>query len=332
MTTTNTWQSFLQQQSTTMPTLQEQLSATANKSVMTDLSHRGLIEISGEDAVTFLQGQLTNDIKALNGYNSQFAGYCNAKGRLLALFFAFSVDNTIYLQVNDALTESILKRLKMFVLRSKVTLSDASNMIRIGVAGENAAQVLAQFYPSIPQQPFALSRHENTVITRLPTVTPMFEIFIEENEAVKLYQAMRETCTFVSKDAWDWLEIQAGIPDIATETQEAFVPQMVNLDALGGISFKKGCYTGQEIVARTHYLGSVKRRTQLAHLATDNAPKAGDAITDNNQQAIGLIVRSAPAIDGGYDVLAECRLENIAQGQVFWQSHALEIKPLPYAL
>lgn len=332
MTTPQSWQDFLQQQSNSIPTLPAQLTAATNGTVMVDLSNRGLIKLTGNDAMTFLQGQLTNDIKALNGSNSQFTGYCTAKGRLLALFFAFSIDDAIYLQLNRALMENIMKRLKMFVLRAKVTISDESQTIRIGIAGKNAVQLLAKFFPNVPEHPHTLTRHENTVIMRLPSVTPMFEILTDENQAAKLCTANVAESTLVAEDAWNWLEIQAGIPDISAETQEAFVPQMVNLDALGGINFKKGCYTGQEIVARTHYLGSVKRRTQLAHIPSEIAPKAGENILDSTQQAIGQIVRVAPAINGGFDVLAECRLENIEQGKVFWQTHALEIKPLPYTL
>lgn len=332
MTTLQSWQDFLQQQSNSMSAMSDQLDAATNGMVITDLSHRGLIKLTGDDAVSFLQGQLTNDIKALNGSNSQFAGYCTAKGRLLALFFAFSVDGAIYLQLNSALLESIMKRLKMFVLRSKVTISDESHTIRIGLAGANAAQTLSKLFPAVPEAAHTLVKHGNTVIIRLPSSTPMFEIMTDENQAALVSQTLASESRFVSEEAWNWLEIQAGIPDISTQTQEAFVPQMVNLDALGGINFKKGCYTGQEIVARTHYLGTVKRRTQLAHIASESTPQAGDAIVDANQQAVGQVVRVAPAITGGFDVLAECRLENIEQGKVFWQTHALEIKQLPYAL
>lgn len=327
MTTASFLQHFIE-----TPAIAEQLNAAQNGTVVANLSERGLLKLSGDDAVQFLQGQVTNDVKSLSSSNSQFAGYCTAKGRLLALFFAFSIDNAIYLQLNRALTESIMKRLKMFVLRSKVTISDESQTIRLGVAGKNAAQLLAKFFPNIPENPHALTRHENTVMIRLPSKTPMFEIITDENQANALATAFATESTFVSEQTWNWLEIQAGIPDISAETQEAFVPQMVNLDLLEGINFKKGCYTGQEIVARTHYLGSVKRRTQLAHIASESAPKAGDAILDGNQQAIGQIVRVAPAINGGFDVLAECRLDSVEQGSVFWQTTALEIKSLPYAL
>lgn len=327
MTTASFLQHFLE-----TPAIAEQLSAAKNGTVVANLSERGLLKLSGDDAVQFLQGQVTNDVKALNGSNSQFAGYCTAKGRLLALFFAYSIDNAIYLQLNRALTESIMKRLKMFVLRSKVTISDESQTIRLGVAGKNAEAVLTKLFPALPDAPLTLVRHGNNALIRLPSPTPMFEVVLEESQAVALTQALAAESTLIAEDAWNWLEIQAGIPDISTETQEAFVPQMVNLDALNGINFKKGCYTGQEIVARTHYLGTVKRRTQLAHIASESAPKAGDAILDASQQTVGQIVRVATGLNGGFDVLAECRIESIEQGTVFWQTHALEIKALPYAL
>jgi folate-binding protein YgfZ len=136
----------------------------------------------------------------------------------------------------------------------------------------------------------------------------------------------------VGAACWEWLEIEAGIPEVMLKTQEEFVPQMLNLDALNAINYKKGCYTGQEIVARTHYLGKVKRRTQLAHIASAVKPELGDDVMDSNKQAIGKIVRCAPSFDTGFDALVECRLENLAQDSIYWNDIALVIKPLPYAL
>lgn len=313
---------------------QAELQASADGNILADLSHQGLIQLSGEDVVAYLQGQVTNDIKQLNGSNSQYAGYCNPKGRLLALFLAFANYGHVHLQLNGKLIEPIMKRLKMYVMRSKVTIADASgDVMRIGVAGKDAEASLQAIFTEVPQQPHTLVNLENGTLIRLPGPTPRYQIFSEMEHATAIWKKLQESHKPVGKACWEWLEIKAGIPDIGPETQEAFVPQMVNLDALGGINFKKGCYTGQEIVARTHYLGKVKRRTQLAHIASEQQPQPGeDIFAADGTEPVGKIVRAAATPQGGYDVLAEMRLESLAAGKLLWNGKELQIQPLPYTL
>lgn len=307
--------------------------ATLNGNTITDLSHLGLLEISGADATTFLQGQVTNDVKQLENDCAHYTGYCNPQGRLLALFLAFKQQQKLYLQCRQEVLSKVSQRLKMYVLRSQVRINDVSNdWVRIGLSGTQIATLLAPLFETIPIQPYVTSHTENSTLIRLPGRVPRYEIVCGLAQAKAIWLHLGAQCTPVGSSVWEWLEIQAGIPDIALLTQEAFVPQMVNLDLLGGIHFKKGCYTGQEIVARTHYLGTIKRRTQYAHLNSATMPAIGDDILDGAQQTIGKIVRCAPAMEGGFDVLAECRLESVTQGAVYWRTIALEIKPLPYAL
>ena len=313
----------------------QELQAAAQGTIIADLSHFGLLQVEGADAATFLQGQVTNDVKLLNGSNSHYAGYCTPKGRLLAMFLAFAHHDHLHLQLNGALTESVLKRLKMYVLRSKVTITDVSDsIIRIGLAGANAEATLRKVFSEIPNEAHQLVNLETANILRLPGATPRYEILVSAENAAALWSQLQSGCTAVGAECWDWLEIHAGIPDITPATLEAFVPQMVNLDLLGGINFKKGCYTGQEIVARTHYLGKVKRRTYLAHLVTDQAPKPGDNLFGaDTAEPVGQIVRAAAAPHGGFDVLAELRSESVAAGAIRWpapEGSTLTIAELPY--
>lgn len=312
--------------------------ALAQETVVCDLSHFGLLEVEGEDALNFLQGQVTNDIKLLNGNNAQYTAYCTPKGRMLALFLAFSHYNHVHLQMPKELVGTILKRLKMYVMRSKVDIIDVSDtIVRLGLNGSKATELLSEIFTKIPTQDYELVSLENGAVIKLPGAQPRYQIFTSLENAPSIWAALTRLAKPVGAEAWEWLEIQAGIPTITLKTQEEFVPQMLNLDALDAINYKKGCYTGQEIVARTHYLGKVKRRTQLAHITSDVAPNIGDDIVDANQQAIGKIVRVAAALETGYDVLLECRLENIdaeknIQPNVFWNAIALVIRPLPYQL
>lgn len=308
----------------------------ANSNVLTSLSHLGLLEISGDDAITFLQGQVTNDVKKLNGSNSQYAGYCTPKGRLLGLFLAFAHADHLHLQMPLSILEPIMKRLRMYVMRSKVVITNKSaDILCFGIAGPNAESTLLSLFSQVPTLPHQLITLEDATLLRLTGINPRYQVFTNIANAERIWNTLSNTCNKVGKSVWDYLEIQAGIPEIVPATQEAFVPQMVNLDSLDGINFKKGCYTGQEIVARTHYLGKVKRRTQLAHINTEGIPQAGDTIqVVGHEEAIGQIVRAAPAPNGGVDALIEIRLENLDSTDEFpvWKGKKLEFKALPYAL
>ena len=338
---TTQWHTFLAQQSARIDgdhvvdfgDAAAELQAAANADVLCDLSHLALLEIQGADAVTFLQGQVTNDVKLLDGTTSHYAGYCNPKGRMLAMFFAFAHLDHLHLQFPKTLAEPIMKRLKMYVMRSKVTIQDVSDsIIRFGIAGPGSEAALAKVFSKVPQQPHELVTLDNGVVIRLPGPVPRFQIYSNDEHAAAIWQALAQSHKPAGKAVWDWLEIQAGIPDVLPGTQEEFVPQMLNLDALGGINFKKGCYTGQEIVARTHYLGKVKRRTQIAHIAASEQPLAGeDILVAGSSEIAGKIVRSAATPNGGYDVLAEVRLENLAADKLYCRGEALTFKPLPYA-
>ena len=308
---------------------------TTGNNILCDLSYLGLLEIRGADAVTFLQGQVTNDVKLLTGTNAHYTAYCNPKGRMLALFLAFAHNDHLHLQLNRELLAPIIKRLKMYVMRSLVEIKDVSDsIIKFGLNGPQAASMLALVFPKVPTADYELVTLDNGAILKLPSAndSPRYEIFSDAANAPLIWQALKDKCQLVEKPYWELLEIQAGIPDISLATQEQFVPQMLNLDILNGINFKKGCYTGQEIVARTHYLGSVKRRTYLAEIVSETAPQAGEKIVEAAQNEIGQIVRVAPNLTGNFDVLAELRIDAAAAGEVNYNGATLKIKKLPYSL
>ena len=328
------WQQFLVAQGARFtPQLEAAfaLPETPAPAQLFDLSTYGLIAVSGDDAQAFLQGQLTNDINQL-GQAAQFTGYCTAKGRLLALFYAFSISSTIYLQCPRALIPDLVKRLRMFVLRSKVVIEDASEQfVILGLASADSATPIQH----LPLHPHQSSRTPLGTVIRLADShgKQRAQLIVPAEQAEQAWQTLTASFQPASTSQWDVLEIQAGIPQVYPATREQFVPQMVNLDALDGINFKKGCYTGQEIVARTHYLGKVKRRTLLATLPEGTAvPQAGDALQDAQQQEAGQLVRVAPKQQGDWWVLAECRLEAQQAGSIFWQEYALVFADLPYLL
>ena len=339
--TATTWQSSLITQGATLESgaiihfgdAKSELAAIASSNVLCDLNHLGLLEISGADAVTFLQGQVTNDVKLLSGTNAHYSAYCNPKGRMLALFLAFAHDDHLHLQFNRALLEPIMKRLKMYVMRSKVEIKDVSEcIIKFGINGPEASSILASSFAKIPTQDYELISLENGAVLKLPSIKNLtrFQIFTDAENAPIIWNALKANCQLVGKPCWDWLEIQAGIPDIEPSTQEQFVPQMLNLDILNGINFKKGCYTGQEIVARTHYLGSVKRRTYLTEINAQIAPNTGNKVLDAAQNEVGQIVRVAANPLNGYDALIEMRIDAQQTGKVFWNNVPISTKTQPY--
>lgn len=313
-----------------------------NSNIICDLSHLGLLELSGADALTFLQGQVTNDVKQLStAKQAHLTAYCNPKGRILALFLALQHNENFILQLNYALLEPILKRLKMYVMRSKVEIKNITENFNIfGIDGPEASTVLASSLAKIsrefelPKNTYEFVTVEGAVILKLPSIDghSRFEIMAETTLATEIKNALKAHCQVVEKNYWDWLEINAGIPDVLPETQEQFVPQMLNLDLLNGINFKKGCYTGQEIVARTHYLGSVKRRTYLVEIASKEMPKAGDKVVDASQSEVGQIVRVAANPHITLDALIEMRIDAANAGNVFWHDIGVKFKDLPYSL
>ena len=235
--------------------------AAAGDALLSDLSHAGLIRVEGIDAVEFLQGQLSTDIEKLTADTCQLSSWNNAKGRVTALLHLFWQDDAIHMALPGPLLAPVLKRLSMYVLRSKVTLKDASDTLaRFGVAGTGAAALLAKVGIHVPASIYGVTNREGVQVIRLHGHVPRFTIKAPSPKLIALWEEVERLGTQpANEDAWALAKIQAGEPSIFPETSEHFVAQMLNLDALGAIDFKKGCYIGQEVIARSHYRGGVKR-------------------------------------------------------------------------
>ncbi len=287
-----------------------ELTAARDGTVLCDLSHLGLIVASGDDALAFLQGQFTNDVEKLPDDAVQYNGWCSAKGRLLATFLLWKGRQGYLLQLPAALVAPVMRRLAMFVLRSKVALADTSaDWVRLGIAGRNAAALLREVCADNLPGPMASWHGDGMRVICLDVAR--FEIVAAPDKAQALWQTFAPHCTRSGAAVWSWLDIRAGIPTVLPATQDQFVPQMANFELVGGVSFKKGCYPGQEIVARTQYRGILKRRMGLAHL--DIAARPGDKVYSAafGEQAAGEIANAAPAPGGGFDVLVVAQLDSM---------------------
>ncbi len=333
------WKAFLETQSASIGDYDEIRFEDAPpypECALFDLSHLGLIGVRGEDTLDFLQGQFTNDTRNVTEERSQLSGYCNPKGRMLATFRIFRRADSLYLQLPMSLLEPMLKRLRMFVLRAKATLEDASDdLVRIGFAGNCAEAALAEHFPGLPQADDDAVQHDEITLIRVAGTPPRFEIVGPVTKIQALWQALATRAVPANPEFWAWLDIHAGLPTVYPATAEAFVPQMANMQLVNGVSFTKGCYTGQEVVARMRYLGKLKRRMYLAHIDSETAPKAGDDLfsaSSESGQGTGKIVAAQASPEGGYDLLAVVEISAVEQDDVRYGENGprLAFRELPY--
>ena len=311
----------------------DELAAADARTVLADLSHFGLIAFTGEDAQTFLHGQVTNDLRKLEENLAVFAGYLSAKGRMLANFLVMKRGGDVLVMLPESLRESIQKRLAMFILRSKVKARDAGGeWVRLGVNGEDAANLVGEAL-ELAAPITAMAVGHGPAGFALCLAPGRYDLFVTPEAAPAVWDKLSARAQPVGTQAWDWLMVRAGVPVVLPQTQDHFVPQMANLEILGGVSFNKGCYPGQEIVARSQYLGKVKRRLYLAHLDAEAVP--GDELfsPDPADQSAGLVANAAPAPGGGWDVLAVVLSPSVEAGEVRLKSRdgaRLAFQPLPY--
>jgi len=286
--------------------------AALDADIVTDLGHLGLISVSGEDTVTFLQGQLTSDVAEITPERAQVSAWCSPKGRVLATFLVFRHADSLVLQLPRELLDGTLARLRMFVLRADAALEDASERwARIGACGPRVEKRLAEELGAIPRSVDGVLRTPKATVIRLRGVRPRFEVVASPAEMPALWEACREVADAAGADAWELLDIEAGVPTVREATADVFLPQMLDLPRLGGVSFTKGCYVGQEVVARTEHLGRLKRRLYLAHAGGAATPRPGEPVLgpDDDAQAAGRVVQAQPVPDGGYDLLAVIHIE-----------------------
>lgn len=307
---------------------------TTQGEVLCDLSHKGLIAAYGEEAESFLQGQLTNDVQAVSSERSQLSAYCTPKGRMLAIFRLFHREETYYLRLPREILEATLKRLRMYVLRSKVTLEEASDaLVRFGVAGPQAAERLAELMGSVPAEIDGVVSTGEVSLLRVPGIHPRYELYGELEAMQALWSKLNVHAAPVGAANWDLLELLAGIPTIYPETVEAFVPQTANLELVNGLSFHKGCYPGQEIVARSQYLGKIKRRMYRVDIACTELPRPGDELFgERSEEAIGRLVDTQRHPEGGCAALAVLQSERSGELLRTRSGDSARLVELPYAL
>ena len=304
------WQTFVETQATAMKT----------SNFICDASELGLILVTGEDAENFLQNQFSNDIGHIDESRFQLSSYSTPKGRLLAIFQIVQISNGYLLITPLSLVESLLQRLQMFVIQAKVNLANASDhfaRIVLQTDNNNVTQ-----HPLLAQQAGQVLQGETVISLQFNGINNenrYLVLCLSFDEAKSLWEEFSQDLAVASFDAWRLSEIRAGMPVIYPQTSEEFVLQMSNLDLLDGVSFKKGCYPGQEIVARMHYLGKLKRRMFLTTLETDQCPAPGDEISAKGAESAdgsGKVIDAVSDNDGLCHCLYVAQIKKAANNEL----------------
>ena len=264
------------------------------------LTHLGVIRVEGVDAAHFLQSQLTQDIASLGPSQARLAAYCNAKGRMLASFYALQRGPTEILLVCslDLLADTV-KRMSMFVLRAKVRLRDVSaDFALYGLAGDAITSIAGENAPTWSKLDIGAAS-----VVILPGADS-----VARGLWVAAATETPPTGLSLSQQVWLWGEVRSGIAMISTPIVDTFVPQMLNYESVGGVSFKKGCYPGQEVVARSQFRGTLKRRAYLAH--SDERMSAGDELFQilDETQPCGSVAQAAKSPEGGFDAIVSMQI------------------------
>lgn len=300
----------------------------------TPLPDLGLIQVTGPDAASFLQTQLTNEVLKQPESQAAWNGYCQPKGRLLASFLVWKNGETVYLSLARELAAATAKRLGLYVLRAKAKVTDVS-------AGWRAFGCLEPLKSASFDQPpmrcesLTLAASEPGFRLSLPVALGAERrlIWTPETYAAQLEQELASRSEACAPNVWALSQIHAGIAHIEPATVEKFVPQMVNYELIGGVSFKKGCYPGQEVVARSQYLGKLKRRMFLGRIAnTSTLIRAGvDVTSPGATEPVGMVVNAADNGLGGMDLLFETTL-SAAHATLLVDGQHISLLPLPYEL
>jgi folate-binding protein YgfZ len=288
--------------------------------------HLGVIRVEGEDAANFLHGQLTQDFALLDLHHARLAAFLSAKGRMQASFIAFKRSpSEILLICQRDLLAPTLKRLSMFVLRAKAKLTDATaDFVLCGLAGDALQSIAAGAYPAWTKTDV--------------DAQSIIHLYPADGQPRALWLAPAGTAlpqgAELPEALWLWSEVRSGVATLSAPVVDAFVPQMLNYESVGGVNFKKGCYPGQEVVARSQFRGTLKRRAYLVHADAALAVGAEIFHTADAEQPCGTVVQVAPAPEGGWDAIVSLQIAAAADALRAGtpEGTALTLRALPYEL
>lgn len=282
------------------------------------MDQTGLLSLEGEDAVRFIHGQLSNDIEHLDGKSARLAAYCTPQGRMLARFCVWKSAGKVWMSLPADILDALKKRLQIYILRAKVVLSDERGNVRlVGIGGKRAAASLSRWFPDLPDVVYGKTENENGVLVRMADAfgAPRYLLAVSALRYQAMYDALASELPVCGADGWTLGDIEAGVPDITLAVQDRFVPQMVNLEEAGGLSFTKGCYPGQEVIARSQFRGAVKRKLFHGYVTSGDVDiPAGADLVDRDGNPCGVVLQSARRDGGRTDFLAVMNLDTQENG------------------
>jgi tRNA-modifying protein YgfZ len=324
----NSWQDFISKQTLLPAQLNDTISA---------LTDSGLLYVGGDDATEFLQNQLSNDIRQIDASKAQLSSFSTAKGRMTAIFRVIQIEGGYLLMMPHSILDEVQQQLQKYVIRSQVVMADISDSFAMIGLSAQADNITAD--EKLPADIHQVYQSDSLISVRIHSGEAQNRYLLltnDEQEAIALWSQLSEKLSMSVADSFRLQEIAAGVPTIYQQTMQAFVLQMSNLQMLDGVSFKKGCYPGQEVVARMQYLGKLKRRMYLAQVSTSICPVAGDELKTRDAETsdgAGKVVDAVKLDDQSCLMLFIAQIEKAeAKALVLVEQPDVEIsiKPLPY--
>ena len=310
------WQNFLASFPINNPTKEN----TSSPCLLMDLSYLGLISIAGEDSLTFLQGQLSCDLNQLSGDHCLLGSLNTPKGRSVSTLTLAKLNNTIHMLLHKDLTADVLQVLGKYIVFSKASLEDQSNqLICFGVSGESARETISELLPP-PLNDYDISHKENLHCVKIPGTITRYLFLAPSIEAQEAWTALSKNSAIVSHTQWQLENIEAGIAEVHAGIKEQFLPHNLNLHLTGGVSFEKGCYTGQEVIARMHYRAKLKTELFICELercnenTTSTDQLDGLAILEATNRNLGEIINAAYLEKGKIKALAMLPTKELEEG------------------
>ena len=318
---------------------ESEIQISSQELLLSNPSERGLIKVNGADAESFLQNQLTNDIRNVNDMSHQASAWCSPKGRIIANFRIFKQDDSYYLSLSADLIEHVIKKLRMYVMMSKVEIEDVTHsVIHFTFAGKNAdKQIQKMLDIEVPADAETIRHNEITLLRSVlagQDDSTRFDVFASDiTQAKSFWSECNKLASALSGAGSRYLNILSGLPEITAKSSEAWIPQMVNYIHTKGVDFKKGCYPGQEVVARLNYLGKTKRRMYRLLIATEQQPAVGAVINSNKDTEAGKVLSAVVVADGLVEALAVLKIAEASNPLTLADNDAtISFLDLPYSV
>lgn len=308
--------------------------AAESQTRIVPLVQQRVISVIGPDAEKFLQGQLTCNMAEAIQLGSRLGAHCNIKGSMIALYRTISVEGGFWLRLHHESAEAALKNLRKYIVFSKAeALDESNNILGLGLIGPGAASLVEKICDLVPTETDKVVSAGQIRVVKVPG--ERYEVWLPADQIEAILKQLHELAPFGTTQDWLLSEIQAGIPDLRVATQEAFIPQMTNLQALKGVSFNKGCYTGQEIVTRLQHRGKLTKPMYLAKVTTDTTPEVGSNLHSSEKENVGTVLLAAPSGEQQVTLLAVINKTQADEHTIHLntpQGPTLEIQSLPYEL